>query len=729
MGSKNDLSNRINESYSKLSKGQKLLATYITDNYDKAVFLTAAKLGEVVGVSESTVVRFAMHLGYRGYPEFQSALEELVRNKLNSIQRMEVTYGRISQSKILESVLKSDAEKINSTLEKIDQAAFEMAVDTILNAKHIYIIGIRSCAPLASFMAFYFTLMFENVRLIQTSSSSEIFEQMVRIGKEDVIIGISFPRYSMRTLKAMEFANNRSAKVITLTDSVHSPMNLYSSCNLIADSDMASIVDSLVAPLSVINALIVALCMKKQRDVAKTLEMLEGIWDEYQVYENDEINAIDDSIKMRYAKIGDSDFMNKIIVIGGGPAGMFAAIAAAETGSQVILLEKNEKLGKKLFITGKGRCNITNAGDMDNLFANVMTNAKFLYSAFYSYDNQRVIDFFERNGLRTKTERGNRVFPVSDHSSDVIATLQKVLKEKKVKVMLHTQVQSLLMESSGEDAPENIVTGVKLTDGTTMPADAVIIATGGFSYQTTGSTGDGYRFAKEAGHTVTDIRPSLVPFFAKEDYVRQMQGLSLKNVEVRILNEKKLLYQEFGEMLFTHFGVSGPLLLSASAAIKPSLTAGELSMFIDLKPALTEEQLDHRLLREFDEAKNKQFKNSIGGLFPAKMIPVMLDLSGIDLEKKVNEITKEERRHFIGLIKAFPVTLCGLRDFNEAIITKGGVKVKEVNPSTMESKLVPHLYFCGEVLDLDAMTGGYNLQIAWSTGYLAGISAAQPDER
>ena len=307
MGSKNDLSNRINESYSKLSKGQKLLATYITDNYDKAVFLTAAKLGEVVGVSESTVVRFAMHLGYRGYPEFQSALEELVRNKLNSIQRMEVTYGRISQSKILESVLKSDAEKINSTLEKIDQAVFEMAVDTILNAKHIYIIGIRSCAPLASFMAFYFTLMFENVRLIQTSSSSEIFEQMVRIGKEDVIIGISFPRYSMRTLKAMEFANNRSAKVITLTDSVHSPMNLYSSCNLIADSDMASVVDSLVAPLSVINALVVALCMKKQKEVAGTLTMLEDIWNEYQVYENDEINYIDDSIKVHYAKLEDME--------------------------------------------------------------------------------------------------------------------------------------------------------------------------------------------------------------------------------------------------------------------------------------------------------------------------------------------------------------------------------------------------------------------------------------
>lgn len=407
---------------------------------------------------------------------------------------------------------------------------------------------------------------------------------------------------------------------------------------------------------------------------------------------------------------------------------MFAAIAAAEAGSQVTLLEKNEKLGKKLYITGKGRCNITNAGDMDNLFANIMTNAKFLYSAFYSYDNQRVIDFFESNGLRTKIERGNRVFPVSDHSSDVIATLQKVLKEKKVKIMLHTQVQRLLEEPSVDDMSQNVVTGVKLEDGTTMQADAVIVATGGFSYQTTGSTGDGYRFAKEMGHTVTDIHPSLVPFLAKEVYVQQMQGLALKNVEVRILNGKKLLYQEFGEMLFTHFGVSGPLLLSASAAIKPSLTAGELSMFIDLKPALSEEQLDHRLLREFDEAKNKQFKNSIGGLFPAKMIPVMLELSGIDPEKKVNEITKEERRCFIGLIKAFPVTLCGLRDFNEAIITKGGVKVKEVNPSTMESKLVPHLYFCGEVLDLDAMTGGYNLQIAWSTGYLAGVSAAQTEK-
>lgn len=306
-GNTNDLTSRINECYGSLSKGQKILATYITDNYDKAVFLTAAKMGQVVGVSESTVVRFATHLGYKGYPEFQKALEEMVRNKLNSIQRMEVTYGRISQSHILETVLQSDQEKIKDTLEHIDEHAFELAVDTIIKAKHIYIVGIRSYAPLAAFMAFYFNLMFENVTLLQTNNSSELFEQMVRISKDDVIIGISFPRYSMRTLKAMEFANNRNAKVITLTDSVHSPMNLYSSCNLIARSDMASIVDSLVAPLSVINALIVALCMKKQGEVAKTLETLEDIWNEYQVYENDEINYIDDKIKMRYAKLGDAD--------------------------------------------------------------------------------------------------------------------------------------------------------------------------------------------------------------------------------------------------------------------------------------------------------------------------------------------------------------------------------------------------------------------------------------
>ncbi len=303
MSNTNELLNRINSRYSSMSKGQKLIATYITDNYDKAVFLTAAKMGETVGVSESTVVRFATCLGYKGYPEFQNALEEMVRTKLNSVQRMEVTYGRISQSEILQTVLASDADKIKSTLEKIDHAAFESAVDTILGAKCLYIIGIRSCAPLASFLAFYCNLMFENVHLLTTNSSSELFEQMLRIGAEDAIIGISFPRYSMRTLKALEFANNRNAKVITITDSVHSPMNLYSSCNLIADSDMASIVDSLVAPLSVINALIVALCMKKQKEVAGTLTTLEDIWGEYQVYENDEINYINDSVKIHYAKL------------------------------------------------------------------------------------------------------------------------------------------------------------------------------------------------------------------------------------------------------------------------------------------------------------------------------------------------------------------------------------------------------------------------------------------
>ena len=293
MGTEENLLSRMNTQYHKFSKGQKKLVSYITDNYDKAAFFTAAKLGETVGVSESTVVRFAIHLGYKGYPEFQKALEELVRNKLNSIQRMEVTYGRVPQSEILDTVLRADIEKIKLTMENIDHNAFELAVETILEAKSIYIVGIRSCAPLASFLGFYFNLLFDNVHLMHTNSSSELFEQMIHISKDDVIIGISFPRYSMRTLKALEFANNRNAKVITLTDSIHSPMNLYSSCNLIARSDMASIVDSLVAPLSVINALVVALCMRKQREVTATLEDLEKIWDEYQVYNNDEIYLAD----------------------------------------------------------------------------------------------------------------------------------------------------------------------------------------------------------------------------------------------------------------------------------------------------------------------------------------------------------------------------------------------------------------------------------------------------
>lgn len=294
--STNELLIRMEEKYKKMSKGQKRLADYVTENYDKAVFLTAARLGEVVGVSESTVVRFATQLGYKGYPGFQKALEELVRNKLNSIQRMEVTYGRISQSEILETVLQSDIEKIKLTLTGIDQKAFELAIDTILSAKRIYVVGIRSCAPLASFLCFYLNLVCENITAVNTNSSSEIFEQLIRINEEDVIIGISFPRYSMRTLKALEFASNRKAKVITLTDSVHSPMNLYSSCNLIARSDMASIVDSLVAPLSVINALVVALCMKKQKEVVNTLETLEQIWGEYQVYSKDELNQVDDTL-------------------------------------------------------------------------------------------------------------------------------------------------------------------------------------------------------------------------------------------------------------------------------------------------------------------------------------------------------------------------------------------------------------------------------------------------
>ena len=398
---------------------------------------------------------------------------------------------------------------------------------------------------------------------------------------------------------------------------------------------------------------------------------------------------------------------------------MMAAYAAAESGHAVTLLEQNEKLGKKLFITGKGRCNLTNASDMEQLFANVVSNRKFLYSAFYSYDNEQVVSFFESHGMPTKTERGNRVFPVSDHSSDVIAALSAALREQHVEVFLHTKVKRLLLEKRDE---EKRVTGVELADHTKMHADAVIVATGGISYPSTGATGDGYRMAEESGHKMVSPTPALVPMEMKEPWVRDLQGLSLRNVRMSVTRGKKKLYEDFGEMLFTHFGVSGPLVLSASGCIPAKAFDQELSMTIDLKPALDVEQLDHRILREFDEMKNKQFKNSLGHLLPAKMIPVMIALSGIDPDTKVNEISREQRQNLLHLFKNMPLTITGLRDFKEAIITKGGVSVKDINPSTMESKLVQGLYVCGEVLDLDALTGGYNLQIAWSTGHLAGIS-------
>lgn len=406
--------------------------------------------------------------------------------------------------------------------------------------------------------------------------------------------------------------------------------------------------------------------------------------------------------------------MSKVLVIGGGAAGMMAAYAAGMCGHEVTLLEQNEKLGKKIYITGKGRCNFTNASPLEEIMQAVVSNPKFLYSAFYTFSNDAVMDFFENQGLPYKIERGNRAFPVSDHASDVIRALERAMKEQNVRIRLYTQVRELLIE-------DDKATGVLLTDGGKIMADSLILATGGLSYPTTGSTGDGHTMAKNSGHKIVTPRPALVPLTTKEEYILRMQGLSLKNVSLKIKDEKRVIYDAFGEMLFTHFGVSGPLVLSASSVLSRHFPR-EYQAYIDLKPALSEEVLNERLLREFSERPNQHIKAVFQQLLPAKMIPVMIELSQISMDKPVNAITKEERRRLVGLFKAFPFTITGTRGFKEAIITQGGVSVKDIDPATMESKRIKDLYLVGELLDLDALTGGYNLQIAWSTGYLAGIS-------
>ena len=431
----------------------------------------------------------------------------------------------------------------------------------------------------------------------------------------------------------------------------------------------------------------------------------------------------------------------KTIVVGGGAAGMMAAIWAARNNNQVILIEQNEKLGKKLFITGKGRCNFTNACDIEDLFSNVVTNSKFMYSSFYSFSNQQVMDFFEELGLKYKVERGNRVFPASDHSSDVIKALEKELKRLKVDILLNTRVDGLIIEDGsvvGVNISKNYNGNSKQKRDATdknsikkpdllknLTADKIIVTTGGISYPRTGACDLGYRFAESAGHSIIKAQPSLVPFEVKEQWCKDLLGVALKNVALSIsVTEKgknKKIFEDFGEMLFTHFGVSGPMVIKASAYIHKYLDK-DIVLSIDLKPALDEKQLDERILRDFEMFKNKQLSNGLEKLLLKSLIPVIIDYSGLDGNKKISEITKEERRIFLESIKNLKMHVTGLRGWDEAIITKGGVNVKEIDPSTMESKKVKGLYFAGEVLDIDALTGGYNLQVAWSTGYLAGIS-------
>ena len=412
---------------------------------------------------------------------------------------------------------------------------------------------------------------------------------------------------------------------------------------------------------------------------------------------------------------------------------MMAAYAAADCGHDVVLLEQNEKLGKKLFITGKGRCNVTNACEQDKFFENIVSNPKFLYSAFYGFDNRRLMRLLEEAGCMLKIERGERVFPASDHSYDVTVALQRLLQKKKVEIRLLAKVKELLVSQEAcrgnekenhhkECYAERTIYGVQLADGTGIEADAVVLATGGLSYPSTGSTGDGLGMAERLGHTVRDCSPALTPMNVEDAWCSLLQGLSLKNVTLTMWCGTKKIWQGFGEMLFTHFGVSGPLVLSASSYYNKCKDKSDVTLTIDLKPALTMEQLDKRILRDFEDNPNKRFKNVIGSLYPAKLTPVMIDLAGIDGEKKIHEITRQERTRLAGITKQLKLRVVGLRDYTEAIITQGGIKVKEVNPSTMESRLVRGLYFAGELLDVDALTGGFNLQIAWSTGYLAGSS-------
>lgn len=408
----------------------------------------------------------------------------------------------------------------------------------------------------------------------------------------------------------------------------------------------------------------------------------------------------------------------KIIVVGAGAAGLMAAGRAAEKGHEVHLYEKNNRIGKKILITGKGRCNVTNDSDVEGLLENIPGNPYFLYSAFYQLDSFGLQEFFKGLGLELKVERGKRVFPVSDRSLDVVLALEKYIRKNKVRLHLESPVDGVLIENGK-------AVGIRLKNGKEERADGVIICTGGLSYPGTGSTGDGYRFAKAAGHHVTKLYPSLVPLKTAEDWCHELMGLSLKNIEITIKNQKgKKVYSDFGEMLFTHFGVSGPVILSASRHIILTIEEG-YRLYIDLKPAMDEKKLDGRLLRDFEKYANKDFANALDDLLPQKLIPVIIRLAEIDPRKKVNSITKEERKRLVTLLKVLPLTITGVTGYNEAVVTCGGIETDEIDPSTMESKLVKNLHFAGEVLDVDAYTGGFNLQIAFSTGYTAGESICQ----
>ena len=685
IGLKTNLIAHITREMPGFSKGQKRIAHYILEHYDTAAFMTAYRLGETVGVSESTVVRFAAELGFEGYPQLQKAMQELIRSKLTSVQRVEVTRARMGDSEVLDNVMAYDMQNIRQTLEELPRDVFDRAVDALVSARKVYIFGAGSCRALANFAAYYLKLLLPDIHLVYTSSETEILEELIHISEEDTILGMSFPRDSSKAVSHRGFCHLPASGP---QRHGHHRRLARGAAERAQRADRGG-----VAPPDGAEP---GDAQRARRAVGD----LSGI---PAVRKNGG----------RGVKVRSMESDRPVIVVGGGAAGLMAAGCAGRRGRPVTVVERNPRPARKVLITGKGRCNVTNNCTAEDAVAHVPGGGRFLYSAFSAFTPQDCMALFEEQGVPLKTERGGRVFPESDKAMDIADALARYARTGGARIR-QGRVSELLIA-------DGACRGVRLEDGSVLEAGAVIVCTGGLSYPLTGSTGDGYALARQAGHTVTPLRPSLVPLEAEDGWCAALQGLSLKNAGLTVRDEagQKTIYRDFGEMLFTHFGLSGPMILSASAHLR-HMARGRYTVHIDLKPALTPEQLDSRLVRDLRAEQNRAFGTLLGGLLPRSMVPVMAELCGVPPERKCHSVTREERAGLLRLLKDLPVRIAGFRPVEEAIVTAGGVALKEIDAKTMASKKLPGLFFAGEVLDLDAYTGGFNLQIAFATGQAAG---------